>query len=298
MLRHKADIRTLGFMAATTGILVFNWMTAFHWLPFLAACFLAVSVTTITHNHNHLQIWEHKWLNVLQDYWLTLFYGFPVFAWIPTHNKNHHRYNNREGDYTITYRFSEKNNLVTLLSYPTISSIYQQGAITDYLKTMWRKRKSRFFYSVSQYVVLAAFVGVALWIDWKKALLYVVIPQQVGLFAVLIFNYLQHVHCDEESEWNHSRNFVGKVTNFFLFNNGYHTVHHESQGKHWSTAPEEHAKVADKIDPSLNEPSFWWFLIRTYIIGLFVPKFRTKSMRLERMRRAEARAEELPAAAE
>ena len=51
--------------------------------------FMAVSVAVIAHNHNHVPIWRSRFLNTLTDYWLTLFYGFPAFGWIPTHNKNH-----------------------------------------------------------------------------------------------------------------------------------------------------------------------------------------------------------------
>lgn len=295
MLRNLADIRVVVFMVLITGLLVVNWtMAEFNWFTFIAACYGAVMVTTMAHNHNHKRMWKSKAMNVIQDYWLTLFYGFPVFAWIPTHNKNHHKYNNREGDQTITYRVSERNNLFTLLSYPTVSAFFQQPAIAKYLSTMWKKRKSRFWYSISQYVLLGAFIGVALWIDWKKALLYVVIPQQVGLTSVLIFNYLQHVHADEESEWNHSRNFTGKFMNFFLLNNGYHTVHHESPGLHWSEAKQEHEKIKDKIDPRLEEKSFWWMLFRVYILGLFSDRFKTKSMRLERMQQEEGEQEMMP----
>lgn len=68
-----------------------------------------------------------------------------------------------------------------------------------------------------------------MWIDWKKALLYIVAPQQ---FALLVLNYLQHVHANEESDWDHSRNFVGGLANFLLLNNGFHTVHHEWPGVH------------------------------------------------------------------
>ena len=54
-------------------------------------------------------------------------------------------------------------------------------------------------------------------------------------------------------------------------------------GLHWSQLPEAHAKIAHRIDPQLNEVSLGWYVIRTYVLGLFVPKFRSKSMRLERM---------------
>jgi fatty acid desaturase len=227
-------------------------------------------------------------MNTLQDWWLTVFYGFPVFAWIPTHNKNHHKMNNRIGDYTITYRFSEKNNFVTLLSYPTISGFYQQKAIKDYLKNLYNNKKSRFFLSIAQYAVLVLWVGAALLIDWEKAIYFVIIPQQISLFSVLIFNYVQHVHANEESEWNHSRNFTGFL-NFLLFNNGLHTAHHETAGLHWSQVPAEHKKIEHLIDDSLKERSFWWYIFRNYVLGLFSSKFKTDSMRVQRIE-AERRA--------
>jgi fatty acid desaturase len=221
-------------------------------------------------------------MNVMTDWWLTVFYGFPVFAWIPTHNKNHHKLNNRIGDYTITYRFSEKNNMVTLLTYPTISGFYQQKAIRDYLKTLWNNKRARFFLCVSQYAILGMWIAAAFLLDWQKAILYVVIPQQVSLFSVLIFNYVQHVHANEESEYNHSRNFTGFL-NFMLFNNGYHTIHHDMAGLHWSVTPEEHKKIAHLIDESLLERSFWWYITRNYVLGFFKKSLKTNSMRLERI---------------
>ncbi len=284
MLRYAADIRTLIYMAVTTALLVVQWSRdTFSPVLFSASLFMAVSVSVIAHNHNHVTIWKSKALNTLTDYWITLFYGFPAFVWIPTHNQNHHKFNNREGDYTLTYRYTEKTNLLTLLTYPTVSGFHQQQPIRDYLKKQYRVSRGRFWFCISQYALLVAFLVAAFVIDWKKALLYVFIPQQVALFVVLIFNYVQHVYADEESPVNHSRNIVGPLMNWLLFNNGLHTVHHESPGLHWSKAPEAHAKLADKIDPRLNEQSFWWFLIRVYLLGIFSEKARGSSMRLERM---------------
>ncbi len=283
MLRYKADIKTIIYMIITSVLLIIQWqVTGVNPAIYAVYLFLSVSVSVITHNHNHVQIWKSKIMNTLTDWWLTVFYGFPVFAWIPTHNKNHHKMNNRIGDYTITYRFSEKNNLVTLLSYPTISGFYQQKAIRDYLKDLYRNKRSRFFLNISQYLILVIWIGAALLIDWKKAILFVIIPQQVSLFSVLIFNYVQHVHANEMSEYNHSRNFTGFL-NFMLFNNGYHTIHHEVAGLHWSKTPAEHKKIEHLIDSSLIERSFWWYIFRNYFLGLFSKRFRTDSMRLRRL---------------
>ncbi|MBW2381089.1 MAG: fatty acid desaturase, partial [Deltaproteobacteria bacterium] len=268
MLRYAADIRTLFYMAVTTALLVVQWTRdSFSPVLFTACLFMAISVSVIAHNHNHLTIWKSKALNTLTDYWITLFYGFPAFVWIPTHNQNHHKFNNREGDYTITYRYTERTNLFTLLTYPTVSGLHQQKPIRDYLKKQYRINRRRFWFCISQYVALAVFLVVAFVVDWQKALLYIFIPQQVSLYVVLIFNYVQHVHADEESPINHSRNIVGPLMNWMLFNNGLHTVHHENPGLHWSDAQAAHAKIADSIDPRLNERSFWWFMIRVYILG-------------------------------
>ena len=270
------------YMIVTTALFVFLWSSAeFSWPLYGVFLFLSVAVTVIAHNHNHLPIWRKRGLNTLTDYWLTVFYGFPAFAWIPTHNLNHHALNNKEGDYTITYRLTEHNHLLMLLFYPMMSSYYQQKPIRDYLGLLRRTDKPKYWLCMSQYGLLVLWVAVGFILDWEKALLYIILPQQFGLFSVLVFNYVQHVHADEESRWNHSRNFVGFL-NAMLFNNGYHTVHHEKAGLHWSKTPAAHAQIAHNIDPRLIERSFWWYIIRVYFLGAFIPSLRTKSMRLER----------------
>lgn len=289
MLRYEADLRSLVFMFIAAASLVFLWQygtelsTPLWILCYAIQLLLAVIISTIVHNHQHLPMWTVKGLNVVTDNFLTVFYGFPVFAWIPTHNSNHHIHINKEPDYTKTYMVSEENNLLTLLTYPSISGYKQQGAVGSYFIGLYRTDRRKFFFHLLQIVSLVVWVAVALLIDWKKAVLYVIIPQQLSLFTVLIFNYIQHIHADEESEFNHSRNMTGKALNFFLLNNGLHTAHHISPGVHWSKLREKHDKIADKIDPRLNENNFAWYLFRVYILGLFNASFRTQNMRLERM---------------
>lgn len=282
MLRYKADRRTLVYMFITTALLYVQWyLVPFNIFLYIVSLFMAISVAVIAHNHNHLPMWRSKFMNSLTDYWLTLFYGFPAFGWIPTHNKNHHVLNNKLGDYTITYRLTEKNNFFSLVSYPSVSSFYQQKPIRDYLKMLWKTDRKEFYLAFMQYFALAALYIVAFYFDWKKALIFIAIPHQISLFSVLIFNYVQHVHADEESEYNHSRNFVGFL-NKMLFNNGYHTIHHERAGIHWSETPVAHKKIEQYIDPVLLERGFWGYIMRSYFLAPFNRKFATRSMRLER----------------
>ena len=300
LLRNPADRRTMAFVAVTTGLFVVNWMRPLEFSLLTVglwvwAMFMAVSCSVMAHNHNHVRTFHSPALNVLMDWWLTVFYGFPVFAWVPTHNMNHHRYTNREGDYTITYRMSEGNNAVTLLTYPSISGSYQTIAIRKYLASLWQNNRKGFWLAMAQILVFLLSMAVPLYFDWQKALVFVILPQQFAVYTVMIFNYVQHVHADEESKYNHSRNIVGPWMNALLFNNGFHTVHHNNPGMHWSEAPAAHALIADKIDPALNEKSFFGYMFRSYIGSLFSNKLGTRSMRLARKSRQTGSA---PAAAD
>lgn len=289
MLKYKADIRTVGYIIITTGLFAYQWMNGTNWWLYLIFLHFEVAVSVITHNHNHLNIWTWRPLNVLTDWWLTVFYGVPVFTWIPTHNRNHHRFVNKEGDSSLTYRKTEENNLLSVLTYPSMSGFYQMThSVFPYMAELRKKDRAKFFENWAQVFVLIIWVVAFLILDWKKAIYMVIIPQQVSAFAVFVFNYVQHVHVDEESKYNHSRNFMG--VNLFLFNNGYHTMHHEKAVLHWSELPEAHKKIEHLIAPHLTEQSFWWYMIRTYVLSIFMPKYRSQSMRLERIRREQENA--------
>jgi hypothetical protein len=47
--------------------------------------------------------------------------------------------------------------------------------------------------------------------------------------------------------------------------------------------PQEHKKIEHLIDDSLKERSFWWYIFRNYVLGFFKRRFKTRSMRLERI---------------
>ena len=297
MLKYKADLRALFYMLLVAVAFVWQWQQGFNIFVYIFYLFLAVAISVIAHNHNHINIWTFKPLNVVTDWFLTVFYGIPVFCWIPTHNRNHHRYNNREGDVTATYRNSENNNLFTLVSYPSASGYWQiKESIIPFMKQLRKTDRKTYYEYIVQIVVLASWIAFFLILDWKKAIAYVIIPQQVSGYIVMIFNYVQHVHADEESKWNHSRNFLD--LNPLLFNNGYHTAHHEKANMHWSEAPKAHKAVAHLIDPKLIEKSFFFYMFRTYIMGGIRSRWQTQSMRLKRMTNKKAEPSKVPVEAQ
>lgn len=243
---------------------------------------MAIPAAVMVHNHRHVPVWKSQIINTFTDCWLTLLFGYPVFAWIPTHLQNHHLHANKAPDYTKTYAFSEKNNLWTLIFYPMYSGGVQQKAIFAYLKRLFKSDKSKFWQHILQVVSIAALLITVFIIDWKSALLYVILPHQIAINSVLVFNYIQHIHADEESEYNHSRNIEGFL-NVFLFNNGLHTAHHFKPHLHWSRLPQFHLEIRDKIDPRLIEQNLIWYIIRQYIISPFHTSLAQKSLRAERL---------------
>jgi beta-carotene hydroxylase len=289
MLRYSADYRTLLWMIVLAPGFVAIQYARPELLPFLSwvSFYFAISASTIAHNHQHCPTFENKTLNTLFSYWISVIYGFPTFAWVPTHNLNHHKFVNKPGDATITWRFTNKHNYLVAATYFFVSSYYQSGPIKEFLTRAKEKNPARYWVYISQYVVVVgahiALGALAVRIHGLQLGLTVyaftlLFPAIVSLWTVMTFNYDQHVHTDPWSKYNHSRNFVGSFLNFLLFNNGYHTVHHENAGRHWSLAKAEHEKIAALIHPDLNQKSMWLYWIKQYILAPFFPELGTKQI--------------------
>ena len=74
---------------------------------------------------------------------------------------------------------------------------------------------------------------------------------------------------------------TGWLLNFLLINNGYHMAHHLYPKVHWADLPKKHKEIEDKIHPDLIENDFAWWLLKTYVLSIFISKYRSKQMRFE-----------------
>lgn len=265
MLRYTADRRTLAYLAFTVALIVLQWnLPSFSPTLYALLLFMSVAIAVVSHNHNHLSIWKNPLLNQLTSYVISIIYGHPAIVWVPTHNQNHHHYNNREGDSSRAPVFFRSNHILALLIYPTVTGIRQQADIKKFYRQLWAKNRRAYWWAISEYVVFFGFMIAVFLFNWRKALLYHLIPQQFALFVIQVFNYVQHIDADPESEWNHSRNFVSPMLNTLLFNNGYHTVHHFKPGVHWSLTPALHQEYAAKIHPTLQVKGWWRWMFTTF----------------------------------
>jgi fatty acid desaturase len=246
--------------------------------------YLAMCAGIMAHNHNHCPTFKSRSMNGFFGNWLSVFYGYPTFAWIPTHNLNHHKHVNKAGDATITWRFTDRHNFFVSSTYFFVSAYYQSEPIKAYIRKARKNNPALFRQIVRQYVVwagcnvlliglaiahLGLFTGLKVWIFAFG------LPAFFSLWTMMFFNYLQHIHADPWSAHNHSRSFTGKLLNFLMFNNGLHAAHHEQAGAHWSTLWGPHAKIESEIHPELKQKSFWWFCFKSYVLAPFMPRFGT-----------------------
>lgn len=287
-IKHVADIRSILWVLLAIGLVAVQYSDP-GWVVYLApiSCYVAIACGTIAHNHNHRATFSRRRWNDAFGNVLTIFYGYPTLMWVPTHNLNHHQLVNRPGDATATWRYTNKHNFWVAVTYPLVSGYWQSFPIKEYIRDAKARKPNLFSRIRFQYIfwigtygamgILAAALyhrqqtGLGLYL-WFFSL---ILPAICSSTTIMFFNYIQHVHTDAWSDHDHSRNFTGKWFNFFFFNNGYHTAHHENPAVHWSKLPQAHALLADSIDPGLNERNLIWFLFRQYILAPVFPRCGT-----------------------
>src|SRR4051812_11877942 len=95
LLRYRADLRTLAFIAAYFVLVAVQWLMTPQSPWVLGALVVTTCVVSwinavITHNVVHSPIWKSRTLNRVPQVALSLTYGFPVSDYVPGHNLSHH----------------------------------------------------------------------------------------------------------------------------------------------------------------------------------------------------------------
>jgi fatty acid desaturase len=272
MLRYKADRRTLFavtlyFIAAVTSWLLWPGLNNWEIAAFVVVnCFLSFTCAIIVHNTIHAPIFKKKELNKIFQLVLSFSYGHSTSAFVPGHNFSHHKYMQSSKDVMRTSKARFKLNILNQLFFFFImSSDIIKGEIKFALKM--RKQRPAWFrqYLLEMGLVFGVKI-VLLFINWKCAVLFVLIPHQYAAWGIVSTNYFQHDGTDQDHPYNHSRNFTGPLLNIFLFNNGFHGAHHNKPNLHWSLLPEYHEKhIRPYVHPGLDLVSLPAFLFKTHI---------------------------------
>ena len=267
MLRYSADQRTLAFVTAYFAFTAFAW----YWHPtqwyfivpmVMLLCVLSFLCAIIIHNTVHVPIFRSKDANKVFQVILSLSYGHAVSAYVPGHNFSHHQNTQSASDDIRTDKLRFRWNFLNqLLFFFVVSGDIIKGEIR-FAKRTWKEKPSWFNQYMLELVIVMGLKIALLIINWKLAVLYIIIPHQYAVWGIVSTNYWQHDGCDETHEYNHSRSFTSKGLNWFTFNNGYHGAHHLKPGVHWSLLPAFHNEmIAPHLHPNLNRkylvPYLW-----------------------------------------
>jgi len=238
---------------------------------FLAACYFSFLNAVVIHNHLHKGIFKSKTLN--RAFRCVLSFGalYPASANIASHNLVHHHFDDDgQPDWAAPENVSFRWHLLNLIHFPNVVGPNTFAGVTRWAATT-RQADFRGQYLLEQITAFGLTGALLLW-DFWGALFFVILPQLWGARGILRINLIQHDGCDVHSEWNHSRNFVGRLFNWVMCNNGYHTIHHNRAGLHWSVLAEQHRReCAGRIDPRLDEPSMVLYLLRTFVLRVSPP---------------------------
>lgn len=279
MLRYTADFRTLAFVATYYALIsIAIAMPLPMWASVIlcvSLCFLSFFCAVITHNTIHTPVFKNRTLNRLFQIVLSPTYGHPVSMFVPGHNLSHHKFTQTAKDRMRTDKLRFRWNLLNQLFFHIVvgPAIFKDNA--EYVKIMRTRNPKwyrQFTLELAFYVFFLLSTAAAMVQVWGLAagivkwLVFVFLPHQYAAWGIMAINFVQHDGTDPEHKYNHSRNFTGALVNWFTFNNGYHGIHHEHPGLHWSLAPAVHQKeYGPHIDPRLDQPSLLLFLIRQYI---------------------------------
>jgi fatty acid desaturase len=271
LLRFQADRRAVAFVCAYFATFAVLWI----WAPRNAGAMAAGAVVlaslswfcaVITHNVVHSPVWHSRLANRVTQVALSLSYGFAVSDYVPGHNLSHHRYMQQRRDVMRTSKVRLPWNALNLAMFffAVAPDIIRSNA--NFLQTESGKnvhfRRQRTLEVIVVWSVKALFV----WLDWRRALAFVILPHLWAVWSITSVNYLQHDGCDPDHPYNHSRNFVGRVFNWFHFNNGFHGMHHIEPGLHWSLLPAAHAsQVHPHIHPALEQKSLAVYLFHSLV---------------------------------
>ncbi len=272
-VKYASDVRQVATVATYYGLLAsMYFVPACRNVFFLgAACAFSFLTAVVGHNTLHQAMFVSKRRNMVFRYVLSFGGLFPISAVIPSHNLVHHHFDDDDQpDWAAPEHVRFKWNLLNLIHFPNVAGPLTFNGVQRWARLYGKGEFRR------QYTTELAFAfgvtGILLAFDFWTALFFVVVPQLWGARWFLRINIIQHDGCDTATEWNHSRNFVGRVFNFFMMNNGYHTIHHNRAGMHWSELALAHRKeVVPRIDPSLDEPSMLGYLARTYVLRFSRP---------------------------
>jgi fatty acid desaturase len=267
-LEHPANVGPLvhivsWFVLLAFGLLVpaaTNWYLAVPLIITLTLLNYSITIGVL-HMHTHRPLFVSRRVNRVIDMLCCTPALLTAADMREVHILNHHRFNDGPGDvtstegrdhglravwYWITYGIIVKNH--------TVRMVFAADASAG-------RRKRRHQFMLDFTLVVALLVVTAYVTDNTRFLLFYGIPCIVTQVNSGYFAWLTHAPArDFEDDPSKSMNTVGNWLNFFIFNQGYHSVHHRYPGVHWSQIPDK-IDFMRQVEPGVIVP--YWMTLNT-----------------------------------
>lgn len=217
----------------------------------------------VHHMHSHRKLFTHKVPNRITEWILALPGGVSYPSMKYVHVYLHHRYDNGDEDPTSTKGKETGWRAVQYwLSYAwVVHHVTIKGLFAADAKPAWARLRRQHIIDTASSVAF----GVALAVyDPVVFLMFYAIPFIVVHINIGYFAWLTHAPA-REGVLNGSVNTTNNWMNFFVHNQGYHTLHHMKPSIHWTTIP-DHFHLLKDVDDDLIVP-YWVSLESSYRIG-------------------------------
>jgi fatty acid desaturase len=255
-VEHGANVFPLGHLLCYYGLLGWCLRPSGPRVPWVVVPAVVVltllnfSVTIgVLHMHAHRSLFVIDRLNRLAD----LACCFP--SWLTAtemraaHVAHHHRYDNGEKDVTSTLGFEAgPRAIVYWVRYAwTIKAWSIARVAAPDAPAVWRRRGRQMALDLA--VVATVVLVLSAQVPARMAIFYW-LPMAVTLVTTGYFAWLTHAPAEGRTGASTSINNVNNVLNFFIFNQGYHSIHHRFPGIHWSEIPDRLTYMRD-VDPDV-----------------------------------------------
>lgn len=224
---------------------------------------LVFQISLVNHNHRHQPVFSSRSLNRILDFMISIILLAPSTRLHAIHVLNHHSEFKTKNDWSSYKNISDSlqgfKRLRHYLVVTTESVVRHRKSLMLPVELKVKLIQERIFLVLYSLVVLYL----------SPLGFFLLVPSALlGLYLLVIANFANHDRCELDSDYNHSRNFLASVENWFFCNNGYHTGHHMRPTMHWSELPQFHLReINSKINPHLNNRSFFLYCFKNYLIN-------------------------------
>jgi hypothetical protein len=218
---------------------VFSWPLAAAYTLMNVSLFLDRFILML-HNTSHRPLYRRRYR--LLNYWIPWVLG-PFFGETPEtyyahHVGMHHVENNLADDLSSTMRY-RRDSKRAFLHYYFSFMVTGLASLAGYMR---RKKRTRLYQKVvaGELSFYALVVVLALFVDWRPALVVFAAPLVIVRFLMMAGNWGQHAFVASDDPANNYRNSITVIRcryNERCFNDGYHIGHHVNAGRHWSEMP-------------------------------------------------------------